>query len=58
MRSAEGVLRRKILKTGKKHVKNFPHKKWFNLNCKHLRTNLQRLGHKLTKTSKEHYLRE
>ena len=32
IRSAEGVLRRKILKTGKKHIKNLPHKKWFNLN--------------------------
>ena len=41
IRSAEGILRRKILKTGKKHIKNLPHKKWFNLNCKQVRTNLQ-----------------
>ena len=44
IRSAVGVLRRKILKTGKKHTKNIPHKKWFNLICKQIRTNLQRLG--------------
>ena len=41
IRSAEGILRRKILKTGKKNIKNLPHKKWFNLNCKQVRTNLQ-----------------
>ena len=58
IRSAEGVLRSKILKTGKKHNKNLPHKKWFNLNCKQIRTNLQRLGQKISKTPKDPYLRE
>ena len=42
-RSAEGVLKRKILKTGKSHIKNLPHKKWLTLNCKQIQTNLQRL---------------
>ena len=42
-RSAEDILKRKILKTGKSHIKNLPHKKWLNLNCKQIRTNLQRL---------------
>ena len=58
IRSAEGVLRRKILKTGKKHIKNLHHKKWLNLNCKQIRTNLKRLWQKLSKTPKDHYLRE
>ena len=46
------------MKTGKKHIKNLLHKKWFNLNCKHIRTNLQRLVQKLNKTPKDPYLRE
>ena len=58
IRSAEGVLRRKMLKTGKNHFKNSPHKKWFNLNCNKLGTNLQRLGRKLSKTPKDIYLTE
>ena len=58
IRSAGGVLRKKIFKTGKKHFKSLPHKKWFNLNYKQWRTNLQRLGRKLSKTLKNTYLRE
>ena len=58
IRSAEGVLRRKTLKTGKKLIKNLLYKKWFNLNWKQLRTNLQWFGQKLNKTSKDPYLRE
>ena len=46
------------MKNGKKHIKNLPYKKWFNLNCKQIRTNLQRLGQKLSKTPKDPYLRE
>ena len=52
------MLRRKILKTGKIHIKNLPHNKWFNLNCKQLRINLQKLRQKLCKTPKDPYLRE
>ena len=47
-----------MLKTGKIHIKNLPHNKWFNLNCKQLRTNLQKLRQKLCKTPKDPYLRE
>ena len=43
------------MKTGKKHIKNLPHKKLFDLTCKQLRTNLQRLGQKLSKTPKDPY---
>ena len=44
--------------TEKKHIKNLPRKKLFNLNCKQIRTNLQRLGQKLSKTPKDPYLSE
>ena len=47
-----------MFKTGKKHLKNLPHKKWCNLKCKQLRTNLERLRRKLSKTAKDPYLRE
>ena len=41
IRSPEEGLRRKIFQTGKKHIRNLPHKNWFNLNCKQLQTKLQ-----------------
>ena len=46
------------MKTGKKHIKNLPHEKWFKLNCKQIRTNLQQLGQKISKTPKDSYLME
>ena len=46
------------IEIGKKLIENFPHKKWFNLNCKQIGTNLERLGQKLSETPKGTYLRE
>ena len=43
-------------KTDKKQKLN--NKKWYNLDCKKLRTNLQQLGRRLTKFPKFPYLRE
>ena len=53
IRSAEGVLRRKLLKTGKSTLKICLKKKWFDLNCKQIRTNMQPLGRRLSKTPKD-----
>ena len=47
IRSAERALRKKMFKTGKSHIEKLRHKKCFNLNCKQLRTSLQKIKEKI-----------
>ena len=46
-------LKKKIIENWKKHIKDLPKKKWFDLNCKQIRTNMQPLERRLSKTPKD-----
>ena len=57
VRSAKEVLIGKCLKLEKTTLDIYLTQKSFDLNCKQLQTNLQRLGRKLSKTLKNPYSR-
>ena len=56
IRSAKRILKTKVPQINKKKKPN--HKKWFNLDCKKLGTNLQRFGRKVSQFPKNPFLRE